>query len=146
MIIACFDVVWNVLPMICVNTTKRTTPPFCRLVLDCCVRCSFSWAEVDSWVEWAFSAHAESGVIRSALKTLSGMSQLHKFRDGVQIGSFCSGWGVSEMVLEALNDKHINFGRQFPKVHASYFSDVFLNHCVSECPIVHCHMWPVFCI
>lgn len=66
-------------------------------------------------MNWAFSAHRDSDLLRGSLRNLRALSQRSEFHDGISIGSICSGWGVAEMVLEALNDKLESFGQNIPK-------------------------------
>ena len=66
-------------------------------------------------MKWAFEAHADSDVVRHSLRTLGALAQRAEFRDGIRVGSICSGWGVCEMVFDALNEKFQSIDRHIPK-------------------------------
>ena len=61
--------------------------------------------KVDTWADWAFSAHADSKLVESFMASLRNCSRKEEFSRTIRIGSICSGWGVAEMVLTALNEK-----------------------------------------
>ena len=56
-----------------------------------------------------------SQVVQMFLQNMTAMSQSKEFHEGIAVGSLCSGWGVAEMTLQALNEKLETFGRRFPK-------------------------------
>ena len=53
----------------------------------------------------AFLHHKDSELIRNFKKVVQSFPQKSDFQDGFKIGSFCTGWGVAEMVLQSLNMK-----------------------------------------
>ena len=69
-----------------------------------------SFHEVDSWVDWVFSEHADSDLVRQFFATLRACYRRSDYHAGIPVGSMCSGWGVAEMVFDALNDWIDEFG------------------------------------
>ena len=53
------------------------------------------------------------------------------FRDHIPFGSICSGWGVAEMVLNAINDRlALDGAEEFPKAigdHIFVFREIDVN-------------------
>ena len=88
-------------------------------------------------MKWAFEAHADSDVMRHSLRTLGALAQRAEFRDGIRVGSICSGWGVCEMVLEALNEKFQAIDRHIPKAWVAtnfvVVLDIILRSASSPC-------------
>ena len=78
---------------------------------------SFWLAEVDSYVQWAFTAHKNSCLVSSFQDTLKSCSGMARFQEGIPIASVCTGWGVAEMVMEALNEHMAVVSPDMPKAH-----------------------------
>eukprot|EP00435_Cladocopium_sp_Y103_P045483 s1803_g13.t1 len=62
-----------------------------------------SETKVENWTRWAFTEHRDKAVITGFLSTLKALSRRAEFSDGIPIASICSGWGVAEMVIDAIN-------------------------------------------
>jgi len=60
--------------------------------------------KVENWTRWAFTEHKDKAIITDFLKTLQARSRKAEFSDGIPIASICSGWGVAEMVIDAINE------------------------------------------
>lgn len=67
-------------------------------------------------MEWAFTEHADSKLMESFQATLTSCAKKPEFMSGIPIGSICSGWGVAEMVMEAVNCKLTEKHPSLPKV------------------------------
>ena len=78
---------------------------------------SFWLAEVGSYVQWAFTAHKNSCLVSSFQDTLKSCSGMARFQEGIPIASVCTGWGVAEMVMEALNEHMAVVSPDMPKAH-----------------------------
>lgn len=77
-------------------------------------QCAFA-AQVDNWLNWMFGTHDNSDLIKAFLQNMKALSKSPDFKYGVPIASLCSGWGVAEMVLNAINEKMEDFDPTFPK-------------------------------
>ena len=110
------------------------------LILYCDSYISFN-PEVDEFVHSAFLHHGESALIRSFLDNARRFSQHELYRDGLTIGSMCTGWGVAEMVINSLNRKlrEVMEVRPFqathdnPKVFRLWSFNFFRSKIASSC-------------
>ena len=94
---------------------------------------SFWLAEVDSYVQWAFTAHKNSCLVSSFQDTLKSCSGMARFQEGIPIASVCTGWGVAEMVMEALNEHMAVVSPDMPKAHVQGCWPLKPCLCVSVC-------------
>ena len=62
-------------------------------------------SQVENFVEAAFRHHGDSALLTDFLSNVRQLSSDEKFQTGLNIGSLCSGWGVAEMVQDALNTR-----------------------------------------
>lgn len=62
-------------------------------------------AQVDNFVDAAFLHHGRTPLLQHFLENVQRLPEDERFSSGLKMGSMCSGWGVSEIVMNALNHK-----------------------------------------
>lgn len=55
------------------------------------------------------------------MKSMKELAGQGNFQDGLPVASICTGWGVGEMVLDALNDQLQSMDPSMPKARLSFF-------------------------
>ena len=66
-------------------------------------------------MDWAFNAQKDSEVVRACLNSLSRAAETLEYGSGFPVGSICTGWGVAEMVLSAMNSKLKSLNPKLPE-------------------------------
>lgn len=70
---------------------------------------------MEHWTRWAFAEHSDKALITGFFKTLKACSRKAEFADGIPIASICSGWGVAEMAIDAINEVVDDLDPRSPK-------------------------------
>ena len=60
---------------------------------------------MDNFVTSAFLHHGRTPLLQHFLENVQRLPEDDRFSSGLKMGSTCSGWGIAEIVMNALNHK-----------------------------------------